>query len=395
MLVGRRMEDQVRPVGTDQIVHPVGVAHRTDQHLQIQLREIPPKFHLNIVGVVLVNVKNNQLSGFGAGNLAAQFTADASAAAGDQHGLAGDIADDLFQINLNGLTSQQVLGIYIAQLADADFAVDHLENAGQHLYLAPGGGTDVQNLFALLGRTAGDGKDDFADLILPDHLPDLVAVSHNGNAAQPLVQFGGVVINDAGQPIPDKVAVYKFQRQGPSGIPRSNEHDIFHPGGVGRMADFPQSGPPQPVGEPDGHTADIAEQKAHHHTGPGNHRPVKAEQHHTDHSQHNIGPGDPEYLRGADKSPDAAVQPETGEHHHGNGAPGPDGGQVACQVDIPDIFKSEVRPKPQAKEKGNHGRHHIQRHNSRNLASHGKIDISIFSILRFFENHFFTSKSLL
>lgn len=57
------------------------------------------------------------------------------------------------------------------------------------------------------------------------------------------------------------VAVGKFHSQRPSGVARADKHDVFHAVGMGDVADAPLRRPEQPVGEPDGHGADEAEQK--------------------------------------------------------------------------------------------------------------------------------------
>ena len=167
-----------------------------------------------------------------------------------------------------------------------------------------------------------------------------------------------------------EVAVVELQRQRPARVPSADEHDIFHPGGMGHMADFFLGRSPKAVGKPYGNGANEADQIPNHHTGTGHQEAVKVEQCHTKHRQYQIGADDAKNLGGAYKGPDTAVQPEAHKHNHGNGAPGADGGQEACQMLRADFLKGKVVAKPQAKEKGTHGGDHVQCHNQQNFGQY-------------------------
>ena len=117
------------------------------------------------------------------------------------------------------------------------------------------------------------------------------------------------------------VAVGKFHSQRPSGVARADQHDVFHAVGMGDVADAPLRRPEQPVGEPDGHGADEAEQEAHHHAGTGHQIAVKVEYQHADHAQHHICTSNAEHLRRTDKGPDGVVQPENPEYQKRDHAP--------------------------------------------------------------------------
>ena len=125
--MGRSVEHKLRPVSFHHMVQPDGVTDRADDDLQIQFRMGAAQLHLNIIGIIFVNIQNNKLLRLRMGDLTAQLAADAPAAAGDQHHLAGNIAHNFIQIDLDGFPAQQVLGIDLAQLADADLSVDHRE----------------------------------------------------------------------------------------------------------------------------------------------------------------------------------------------------------------------------------------------------------------------------
>ena len=76
------------------MVKPGRVADGADDDLQVQFRMGAVQLHLNIIGIIFVNIQNNELLRLRVGNLTAQLAADAAAAAGDQHHLAGNIAHD-------------------------------------------------------------------------------------------------------------------------------------------------------------------------------------------------------------------------------------------------------------------------------------------------------------
>ena len=90
MLVGRRMEHHSGMVGLKNFVQTLFVTDGTDEHRH---RDIPAvlllQLHEQLVSAVLVDIKNEQFARLEAHHLAAQLTADGTAAAGHQHCLAG------------------------------------------------------------------------------------------------------------------------------------------------------------------------------------------------------------------------------------------------------------------------------------------------------------------
>ena len=90
MLMRRSVEHKLRPVGVHDVENALAVAHGADEHDEIERRIAALQFLLDVVGVILVYVEDDQTARRrGPGDLAAQFAADAAeAAAGDEHGLA-------------------------------------------------------------------------------------------------------------------------------------------------------------------------------------------------------------------------------------------------------------------------------------------------------------------
>ena len=259
MLVSRCMEHQVRMIQAHDLVDTVGITDRTDQHQQIQIRMVSLKLHLNIIGIIFVNIQNDQLRRIGSCDLTAKLTADGSTATGNQNHLIGHIAHDLIGIDTNGLPAQQILGIHITQLTDADITVDHLINAGKCLHFATGGRTDVQNLLPGLCAAAGNCEDNRADLVTVHHSRNFFTATHDGNAAQPLSMFYRIVINDTNQIIPDILTADKLCRQGSAGITGTDQHHMFHAGRVSHMGQFYLRRSDKPVGKTDAHRTHAAQ----------------------------------------------------------------------------------------------------------------------------------------
>ena len=76
------VEHGIRLVGLHNIAYPVGIAHRTDQYGQIQFAAIfTPQFLLDLIGIVFVHIKNDELLRFCRYDLSAKFTSDRTASA--------------------------------------------------------------------------------------------------------------------------------------------------------------------------------------------------------------------------------------------------------------------------------------------------------------------------
>ena len=60
-----------------------------------------PQLHLDVVGVILVDIENDEPFRPLCRRLTAELAADAAAAARDEHGLAGDVGRDLIEVDLH------------------------------------------------------------------------------------------------------------------------------------------------------------------------------------------------------------------------------------------------------------------------------------------------------
>ena len=105
MLVGSRMVFDVRAVRLKLRLNPVGIPDRTDENRQIQLRKRPLQLLLQIIGIILINVEDNQLPGLVACNLAAQLASDGSTSSGYKDDLVLYISHNLIQIYPDRITA--------------------------------------------------------------------------------------------------------------------------------------------------------------------------------------------------------------------------------------------------------------------------------------------------
>ena len=373
MLVGRGVEDQLRSVGIQHIVHAGGVPDGADEGHQIQVGITPLELHLDVVGVVLVDVEDDELLGVGLGDLAAQLAADAAAAAGDHDHLAGDEIQDLVQIDLDGVPAQQVLDIDLAQAADGDITVDQLVDAGHHLDLTAGGGANVEEFLPGLGRAGGDGVDDAVDGILLHGGGDLLPAAHDGHAAQPLAPLHGVVVDETADPALDVGAVGELGDQSLTGLTGTDDEHIFLVIGMTQTRQMLAYIAQHPPAEADGQGEQPADGQAHDVEGLG-HLDLQQQSQHIGHDgQHQIALQHPHELIGADEAPDAAVQTQEAEHTDADGAPGQDHPAVSLQILRLDGVELEIKPQPQGRKKGDADTEHIHRRDDESLFPQRKI----------------------
>ena len=115
MLVRCCMEYNVWFVFFHHAVNTMCISYRTDQYSQIQFRMIPSEFLLNIISIIFINVKNDQMPDFMLCQLCTDLTSDGPATTGYQHGFSFDIAKDLIQIDFDRITSQKIFDLHISK----------------------------------------------------------------------------------------------------------------------------------------------------------------------------------------------------------------------------------------------------------------------------------------
>ena len=198
MLVGRRMEHDVRAIHLKQAVNFFLISHGGDLHPQVQpIAPYTPQLLLDIISIVFVNIQNDELLGLIFGDLTAKLAADGTAAAGHQNGLTlQEIRQDR-RVQLDRLSAKQIFHLHILHRRHAHLAVHQLVDPRQAPYTAARFLADVQDLFLILGRRCGDGKDDLRDPLLFDHLGDLLPPADDGHVPDVLALLALVVVDDA------------------------------------------------------------------------------------------------------------------------------------------------------------------------------------------------------
>ena len=197
VLMGRGVIDDLGPVGIEDLEDAPAVPHGADQGHQVQLWILPLQLQLNLVGVVFIDIKDDQLLRIVGGDLPAQLRSDAAAASRHQDALAVDEVEDLLHVRADGFPAQQVLDGNLLHGGGGDLAQDELIHAGQLLQLAARLVADGQDIPLLLHRGAGDGQEDLIDVIFLNRGKNLIPAAHDGHALHGPVPLIGIVVDDA------------------------------------------------------------------------------------------------------------------------------------------------------------------------------------------------------
>ena len=188
--------------------------------------------------------------------------------------------------------------------------------------------------------------------MLLHRLGDDGPAAHDGNAAQPLAPFDGVVVDEAADPALDVGAGGELIDQGLAGLTGADDHHVLLVGRVAVGLEMELDVAQHPPAEADGNGGDDAEDDANHIEGLGHQNAQHPGQHIADEGQQAVNLQNPQQLVGADEAPDAAVQPEEGEHRDADAAPGQDDLAIGRQKFRRDGLELEIEPEPQGGEEG-------------------------------------------
>ena len=142
-----------------------GIPNGTNQDHQIQIRVFLFQFLLNIICIVFINIKHDQLFRLIRCDLTTESGSNASASSGHHHLFAMNKRMDLFHIYFDRLPSQQLLHVDIPQSAHLDLSSQELIHARQVFQLTSRLFTDIQNISLFLCRSARYRYNDLVDLI--------------------------------------------------------------------------------------------------------------------------------------------------------------------------------------------------------------------------------------
>ena len=197
MLMGCGVIDNIRVIVLEYLLHPVGIPHGSNQHHQVQLRIFSHQLLLNVIGIILINVQDQKLSGLMARNLSAQLAAYGTAAPCHHDNLAADVSHDLVHICLDSLPAQEVFDFHFLQLGHGYLTVDQLIGARNGPEFASRLLTDIQNAFPHLVICGRNGKNNLVYPVFRHCIQNFIPASHNGNSPQKLSLTSHFVIYDA------------------------------------------------------------------------------------------------------------------------------------------------------------------------------------------------------
>ena len=212
--MGGGVEHHVGLVGIEQQLQPPGIPDGADLCAEGQIPAVlVQQLLLDVVGVVLVNIEDDQPFGMVLDDLAAQLAADGAAATGDQHGTPGQQARHGGNVQLNGIPAQQILDPHLPQLLADGLPVDQLQRAGQR------GNSDApvcqltQDLFAVELIHGRDGEDSLVDVHGPHPRQGLVNTSADRHTPDPLIDLGRVIVKKALDAVTAVGVVLQFIQQ--------------------------------------------------------------------------------------------------------------------------------------------------------------------------------------
>ena len=227
MLMGRSVIDDLRPVIGKNLEHPSAVADGADEGHKIQVREGVLQLVLDVIGVVFVDVKDDELFRMMGRDLAAELRADASAAARDEDGLAAYEVIDLLHLGADLVPAEKVLDRDILHDGDGDFSLGELGDAGHDLELGVRLLADVQDVAALLESGAGNGEVNLLDLILRHIFQDAFAAADHGDAVDKAAPLVRVVVHDADDLLLHVFHALDIAEDDLSGASGADEHDAL------------------------------------------------------------------------------------------------------------------------------------------------------------------------
>ena len=227
--MGRRVEHHVRLILGEDLHDPPGVPDGADQNHQVQLRMLALQLLLDLIGVILINIEDNELPGRVVRQLAGDLRTNASAAAGDHQDLSSQVVEDLVHVDLDGVTAQQVLHRHISQGADGHLTADQLIHAGNALDLTASLLADIQDIPPLLHGSAGDGQENLVDAVLLHAGQDIIPVADDGDTVNVPPLLVRIVIDDAADPVGAVLHQVHIPQEHPPRGARSDQHDPSGP----------------------------------------------------------------------------------------------------------------------------------------------------------------------
>ena len=225
MLMRRSVIDDLRLVLLKDLEHSSAVADGADQGDEVQVRILLSQFQLDGVGVVLVNVKDDELLRVVSRNLATELGADAAATAGDENDLAVDEGKNLGKVRGDHLAPEEVFDRHVLHGGDRDLAGHELVKSGKLLQFTAGFVADAEDFFPVFPVQRGNGQEDLRDVELLDILEDALPAADDGDAVDEAAPFVRVVVDDADGFVIDLFTGLHVTEDHLSGVAGADDHD--------------------------------------------------------------------------------------------------------------------------------------------------------------------------
>ena len=130
-------------------------------------------------------------------DLTAELGADRAAGPGHQDALSAQVGRDQLQIELRGLSPEQVLDLHLSQVGDMHLAVLETREVGKDLESRRGVLADLHDLAHGLAARGGDRDEDVLDAQLLDETRNLVASAENGHAVDHRSVLDRIVVDES------------------------------------------------------------------------------------------------------------------------------------------------------------------------------------------------------
>lgn len=352
VLMCGRMENHVRLILLHHAADAVRVPAGADEGHEVQLRVLHEELLLDAVRIVLVNVEDDELLRLVACDLTAELGADGSATASDEDGLPLDHAEDFFVVDLDRFTAEEVEDVDVAELADADFAVDELVDARDGFQLTATLLTDVEDLRALCSGRGRDRIDDFRDLVLLYGTENVVSGADDRDAVEDAALLVQVVVDQADRIALQVLTGEELLDEHPASITRADDHHA-----LAWLAALPFAGDAveetdEAVEETHAGVQHEAEAVADDVVGSWHVHMHEEHAERIQYDEYQVGADHVEELDEACEVPDAVVQAEEVEHRNGADDEVGHREEVAPEVVRRDLREREVEAEEQAEEVG-------------------------------------------
>ena len=198
VLVRRGVEDDGGTVGLEDLAHLGPVLHVREHGQRGREAALVHELPLDLEQRRLRVIDEHEARRADARDLAAQLGPDRAAGAGDEHGLARQVARDRVDVHFDRLASEDVLDLDRSDLArEVEVAGDQLVQARQRLHHDALRARDVDDPLARFARRGRDRDQELVRTAVVEDVRQLVGRPEHADAVQAQVLLARVVVDQA------------------------------------------------------------------------------------------------------------------------------------------------------------------------------------------------------